>query len=182
MNYPKRYGLVAPVLLAVGLFVCGCSTLQQLAQIATLTKCEFRLASVEGTSLAGVPIQGITQPSDIGLMDMAKLQSAFFGGALPLQFTLDIEVRNPNSSTAAMNKMAWILYLNDDELTSGLLNQRVEIPQGGVGTIPMAISLDLRQVLSGKALDSILNLALAIAGEGNKPTKVSMRMKPSRSE
>src|SRR5438046_234470 len=93
--------------------LAGCSMLKQMEQMATFTKCEFRLASVEGTVLAGIPIQGITQASDIGFVNLARLQAALAGGSLPLEFTLNIEVKNPNASAAAMNKLAWILYLDD---------------------------------------------------------------------
>jgi hypothetical protein len=168
-------------LFSIGIFtLCGCAVLQQYTQMATFAKCEFRLASVDSTQLAGIPIQGVAQISDLGFMNLAKLQGLFSGGALPLQFTVNIEAKNPNSSSAAMNKMAWILYVDDNEWTSGLLKQRVEIPaRGGVGTVPLSISVDLNQLLSGKAFDSIINLALNIAGEGTKPTRVSLKMKPS---
>jgi hypothetical protein len=146
----------------------------------TFSKCQFRLASVEGVTVADIPMQGVTKISDINVMDLLKLKGALSGGALPLHLTLNLEVKNPNSSPAGMNKFEWLLYMDDNQLTSGILEKRVEIgPNGAVGTVPLAVELDLRKVLSGKTLDSMLNLAMNIAGEGTKPTRLTVKMKPS---
>ena len=150
--------------------LCGCETLKQFAQAATFAQCQFRLASVEGTTLAGIQIQGKTQASDIDYLALARFQGALSEGAQPLEFTVNVEVKNPNASDAAMNKLAWILYLDDNEMTLGVLRQRVRVPaNGGTGTVPLAVSLDLLKVLSGKTLDSILNVTLNVAGEGSLP-------------
>src|SRR5260221_2884638 len=116
MNYSRKREASFFVLLSMFLSnLCGCSILKQYGQMATFSKCEFRLESVEGTTLGGIPIQGVTQVSDLGFVNLAKLQTLLSGGTLPLEFTLNIEVKNPNSSVAAMNKLAWILYLDDNE-------------------------------------------------------------------
>jgi hypothetical protein len=78
-----------------------------------------------------------------------------------------------------MTRFAWVLFMDGNELTRGQLDQGFEIPAGGTAPIPLAVTLDLRQVLNGKALNSMLNLALNLAGEGTKPTRVSLKMKPS---
>jgi len=176
----KRRGFFL-ALFSIGLLtLCGCAVLEQYLQMATLSKCQFRLASVEGTTLAGIPLQGKTKSSDLGLLQLTQLQTAFLTGSLPLAFTLNIEVKNPNSSAAGINKFAWILSMDDMDLTSGLLERQVTIQaNGGTGTIPLNISLDTKKVLSGKSWDSILNLAMNIAGEGNKPSKLSLKLKPS---
>jgi len=41
------------------------------------------------------------------------------------------------------------------------------------------VSLDLAKLLSGETLDPMINLALNVAGEGTKPTKVTLKIKPS---
>lgn len=170
------FGLALPLLL----FLSGCSTLQQLAQMATLTKCQFRLASVQDTSLAGIPLSPGMSPSDIPAMDLFKLQQALSSGSLPLQFTVNVEAKNPNSSQAGMSRMQWILFIDGNRMTQGALEKEVDIaPNGGTGAFPLVVSLDLAQVLSGKTLDSMANLGLNIAGEGAKPTHVTLQVKPS---
>jgi hypothetical protein len=167
-------------LLVLGAFVfTGCAeVMDQLNKMANFTKCQFRLVSVDKTTLAGVPIQG-AQRSDISVLNMAKLTAAFASGKLPLNFTLNLEAKNPNDSAAGMNKMAWIAYLDDSELTNGMLEKAVDIPANGVGDIPLVVGLDLKDLMTGKTLNSMINLALNVAGEGTNPSKLTMKVKPS---
>ena len=157
----------------------GCSTLKQLAEMATLSRCQFRMVSVENVAVAGINLEGKTGLSDINPFTLLKLQAAFTSGTLPLEFTLNLEGKDPNDSPAGMTRFAWILFMDGNELTRGQLEKGFEIPAGGTAPIPLAVSLDLRQALTGKTLDSMLNLALNLAGEGTKPTRVSLKMKPS---
>jgi hypothetical protein len=171
-----RVGILA---LLGGFLFSGCAeVMDQLNKMANLTKCEFRLASVQDVSLAGVRLQG-AKASDISVMNMAKLTAAFASGRLPLDFTLNLQAKNPNDSPAGMNRMAWIALLDGNELTHGSLEKAVDIPAGGTGDIPLAVGLDLKDMMTGKTLNSMLNLALNVAGEGSNPTKVTMKVKPS---
>lgn len=167
-------------LLVLSLGLAGCAdVLKQLNQMAALTKCQFRLASVQNTSLAGVPIQSASK-GELNPLTLLKVQQAFSTGTLPLQFTLNIEAKNPNASSAGMSRLEWIALVDGSQLTSGVLEQTVTIPpNGGVGTLPLVVHLDLKKALSGKSLDSLLNLALNIAGEGQQPTHVTLKLKPS---
>ena len=116
------------VLLSLSLLTLGgCAALKQFAEMGTFSKCQFRLVSVANVSLADISLQGVNRMSDIGFMDLAKLQSVFSGGSLPLKLTLNIEVKNPNASAAAMSKFQWLLYMDGNQLTSGMMERRVEI-------------------------------------------------------
>lgn len=161
-------------------FFTGCAEIKaQLEKMASFSKCEFRMDSVEKTAVAGIQVQGLESVSDIPLLELAKLRSVLATGKLPLTFILNLEAKNPNTADAGMNKFEWILLMDGNEMTTGLMEKAVEIPAKRVGTIPLVVSFDLRKVLSGKTLDSMLNLALNIAGEGTKPTRLSLKLKPS---
>ena len=169
------------VALAIGLaaLFTGCALLEQFRQLSAFTRCEFRLVSVENQTLAGIRIAGKRSPRDFGLRDAARFGTAVAGGALPLAFTLNVEVRNPNAGAAAMNRMAWILLIDDIEMTRGEVEARVEVPPNGTAPLPLAMEVDLRQVMTGQSLDAMVNLAFNVAGEGTRPTRVSLRVRPS---
>jgi len=148
--------------------------------MATFTRCEFRLSSVSQLRLAGVQVQNVTSLSDLSLQDAAKLTAAFASGKLPLEFTLNVEARNPNAATAGMNRMDWILLIDGIEMSRGVLDQQVTIPaNNGIASIPMKLNIDLMQVLSGKGREAILNFGLNLAGVGNKPSRFTMQLKPT---
>lgn len=162
------------------LFLSGCDVFKQVGQMANLSKCEFRMQSIRNLTLAGVNVQNIHKFSDLTLMDGAKLTAAVANNSFPLEFTLNLEARNPNTAAAGMTRMEWILFIDDIEMTRGTLSQAVTIPaNSGIAVIPMQLRFDLKQVLSGKSADAILNFGLNLAGAGNSPTRFKMQIQPT---
>lgn len=158
----------------------SCDVIQQAAKMATLAKCEFRLQSVSLLTLAGINVQNIHKLGDLSLLDAGKLSVALASGQLPLEFTLNVEAKNPNSAAAGLTKMDWILYIDGIEMTHGIVDQQVNIPaNNGVSVIPMKMKVDLKQALSGKSADAILNFGMNLAGVGNTPTRFTMKLQPT---
>ena len=158
----------------------SCEILEQASQVANLTKCEFRLKSVDQLRLAGVDIQQVDQFSDLTFMDAARITAAATGGNLPLNFTLNVEAKNPNSAIAGLNRLDWILLIDDIEMVSGVNEQNIQIAaNGGTSTIPLTIGINLKEALKGKSADAIANFGLNLAGAGNKPTRITLKAKPS---
>ena len=166
---------------AFAVAACGIFSCQQLKQMANFTQCEFRMSSVENTSLAGVNVQQIQSFSDLNLLDAGRLTAAYATGSMPLTLTANVEARNPNNSVAAMNSLDWILLIEDRELVTGTLNDRVSIaPDGGTTTLPIRISTDLRKALAGKSARETAELGLGLVNNGNKPSKkMSLKIRPS---
>lgn len=158
----------------------GCDILEQAGQVASLAKCEFRLKSVDQLRLAGVNIQQVNQISDLTFMDAAKITAAATGSNLPLNFTLNVETKNPNSAIAGLNRLDWILLIDNIEMVSGTNEQNIQIPaNGGTSTIPLTIGINLKEALQGKSADAIANFGMNLAGAGNKPTRITLKAKPS---
>jgi hypothetical protein len=162
------------------LIVSGCGLTRQANEMTQLSKCDFKIQSVENLMLAGVNIQQIKSYSDLKFSDMLKVTSAVTGGALPLDFILHIQGRNPNTNQAAMNRLEWIAFIDDNEMANGALNERFEIPgNGGISDIPLSIHIDLLKALSGKSTDALMNFAFNLSGIGGKPTRIKVKAKPT---
>jgi hypothetical protein len=158
----------------------ACDVFQQAQKMAYLSKCDFRMQSVNQLVLAGINVQNIHKLSDLSLLDAAKLTNALATNQFPLDFTLNIEARNPNTADAGLTKMDWILFIDNIEMTRGALNQQVTIPaNNATAIIPMKMHIDLKQALSGKSADAILNFGLNLAGAGNKPTRFTLKLQPT---
>ena len=78
-----------------------------------LTKCDFRLESVQHLNLAGVNVQNVKKVSDLNMLDAANLAAAISSQKFPLDFTLNIEAKNPNTAAAGMSQIDWILLIDD---------------------------------------------------------------------
>jgi len=176
----KKIKIISAVIMSV-MLMTGCDILDQARQVAMLSKCEFKLSSVDQLKLAGVNIQQIKKLTDLNLMDAAKITTAAtMGGSLPLNFTLNVETKNPNASAAGLTRLDWILLIDDIEMVNGTNTQRVTIPaNGGTAIIPLTIGVDLKQVLKGKSADAMANFGLNLAGAGNKPTRITLKAKPT---
>ena len=64
-------------------------------------------------------------------------------------------------------------------MTSGILDKPVTIPALSSSIIPVEIGLDLKQVLSGKSANAMLNFCMNLAGVGNTPTRFKIKLKPT---
>jgi hypothetical protein len=158
----------------------GCDVAQQAQQAANLVNCDFRVLSVENINLAGINIQNKSSIKNLNLSDAAKIMTAIGGSALPLSLTLNFEAKNPNSSPAGLNKLLWILFIDDIQMTSGSVDKAFTIPpNSGTAIIPIQVGIDLKQVLKGKSLDAIVNFGFNLAGMGNKPTRIKAKLKPT---
>lgn len=148
--------------------------------MAMLAKCQFRLGTLTNTRLAGVNIQNVDSYKQLGVMDVAKVTAAYATGSLPLTFTLNVDIKNPNTKPAGMTKMDWILLIDDVERLSGITEQRVNIPaNGGTATLPMNLSIDLLKIIESRNIESLANFGMNLAGVGNKPTRVALKVKPT---
>ena len=158
----------------------SCDVLQQVSQMSNLTKCDFRLESVQQLTLAGINVQNVKKMSDLNMMDAGRLAAAVASQQFPLDFTLNVEARNPNASVAGMTKIDWILLIDDIEMTRGILDKQVTIPaNNGSAVIPMQMHIDLKKALSGKSADAIINFGMNLSGNGNKPTRFTLQMQPT---
>lgn len=166
-------------IMAMTFVLSSCSVLQQTSEIKNFAKCDFRLESISNLRMAGVNIQNKTSMSDLSFVDIAKITAAVASNSLPVHFDLDVLARNPNSAMAAMNKLDWILLIDDIEMTRGVLMERIEIQPNSFTAFPVAMNFDLMKALSGKSGDALLNFIFNLTGSGGKPTRVKLKAKPT---
>ncbi len=86
------------------IFVSACDVLNQVSQMSNLAKCDFKLQSVQKLNLAGINVQNVKKISDLNMFDAAKLASAVANQQFPLDFTLNIEAKNPNPNPAGRSE------------------------------------------------------------------------------
>ena len=151
-----------------------------LKEISTLGKCEFRVTTLEDPQLAGIDVSQVRSFTDLNLVDMGIISSSILQGDLPLSFTLNVEVRNPNPAMAALNRLEYLAFIDEVEVARGELDRRIEIPaSGGVSTIPLRLNTDLIDILKKDSRQALVNFGLNLADAGKRPTRVSIKVKPT---
>ncbi len=173
----SRLSIFIPMILLAAISENSCNFLKE---ISTLGKCEFRVTTLEDPEIAGVDISQIRSFTDLNFVDMGIISSSFLRGDLPLSFTLNVEVRNPNPAMAALNGLEYLAFIDDVEVARGQLDRRIEIPaNGGITTIPLRLNTDLIEILKKDSRQALVNFGLNLADAGNRPTRVSIKIKPS---
>jgi hypothetical protein len=157
----------------------GCGVARQIQEAKNFAKCEFKIKSVEGTKLGDVKIHNVKSLKDLSMKKAAEVAMVLGSNSIPLSFTLNLQVKNPNAETAAMNKLEWILFIDEYEMVTGVLERKIEIAPGQISDLPIQITTDLREALKGKARDAMVRLAFNVAGHGNDPTHILLKVKPS---
>jgi len=182
-TYMNRFQISTVVIvLALPLlfFTDGCGVSRQVNQVKNLSNCDFQIHSVENLNLAGISIQNVNSVSDLGLADFGRIMAAMILPVFPLSMTLNIVGRNPNTKPAGLNKLDWILFIDDIQMTSGSLDQAFVIPPNqGTAVIPVQITVDLKKVLNGRSADALVNFGLNLKGKGGTPTRFMIKLKPT---
>jgi hypothetical protein len=168
--------LLAAVL---AMILIGCGVAKQIQEAKNFAKCEFRIRSIEGTRLGDVKIHNVKSLKDLSMKKAAEIAMVLGSNSIPLSFTLNLQAKNPNPENAAMNKLEWILFIDEYEMVAGVLDQKVEVVQNQIAEIPIQISTDLKEALKGKSRDAMVNLAFNVAGQGDNPTHILLKVKPS---
>jgi len=158
----------------------GCKVTEQARMASNLVNCDFQIRSVENVNLGGVNFQYIHSISDLGISDMARLLAIFASPSFPLSLQINLVGRNPNASPAGLNRLEWILFIDDVQMTTGILDKPFVIPaNNGTAVIPVAIGMDLKQALNGESAQALINFAMNLAGIGNKASRIKIKIKPT---
>ncbi len=166
-------------LLVLVFVLSSCDVLNQLSQIQSFSKCEFRLKSVDNIKLAGVKLDNKNTWKDLGFMNIASITSALTRSDFPLEMNINVQVKNPNARQASLNNVDWILILDGVEMTRGTLNKRISVPaNGGVGSMPVGIRINLKEVLKNSSGDALIRFGKNLLGMDANPSKITMKVKP----
>ena len=182
---PPLLGLLSFVVLTA---FPGCATLQQIQDtLVNIKRLQFKLDSVAPGSLADINLAAVDSPSDLNIVDGLKLVNAFKQKSLPLSMTLNVAAKNPNDGTggspqksALLKALAWTLKIEGKETISGDIPNPIEVPGTGQATIiPLQMSLDLYKFFSDQGYESLLKLALAVAGQKGSTARITLTAVPT---
>ncbi|MCX8159919.1 MAG: hypothetical protein N3G18_03180 [Candidatus Saccharicenans sp.] len=183
----RRIGLIGITFLFLVFFSVSCVSLTELASsLAQLQRLKFKLGSVEGFSLAGIPLSHKASLNDFTVQDGLKLAQLFGSKKLPVEFILNVVAINPNDGSsgkvktaATLSGLAARLLVDGQPTIYADLERPVEIPATGQETvIPLRLTLDLYEFFASQGLDRLLQLALAIGGKNGSSSRLALDIQP----
>ncbi len=160
----------------------SCETLNQLinqtTEMINLKNCTFNVKNVSDIRMLDVNLSNGMTKSDLNIAQLTKLTSAILQKKLPVTFNVNVSVDNPNKIAASLTKMDYIVALNNKEIISSTLNQKLSVPANSSGTVSIPITTDLFQLFSGESAEAVVNLAFKLAGANSDPVKLGVKVKP----
>lgn len=175
------------LLVSAVLFLTSCAALQDIQKAMTnLSRCQFKLESVNQFALSGIDLSNKSTMSDFSLTDGARLAASFARNEFPASFTLNVAAINPNDGTggtpqtaATLTSFAWTLILDNTLTINGDIADPITIPGTGQKTIiPLQMNLDLARFFKERGYDAVVNLALALGGANSSPSRITLRATP----
>ena len=166
------------VLLFVALFAfSGCDLSKQAQGAYNMTQCKYDYNSISSLSLSDVDL---SKSSNL-LMLLPTLTKILTGSAssIPMGFTVNLDVTNPNKSAAMLNGLQYILKIDDVQFAAGAMDKSLNIASGGTQVMPLSFSIDLATLLSGDSKNAAQNIVKNFIGIGNEKSKVSLSIKPT---
>ncbi len=167
------------ILFSLFFILISCDVVNNVAGTLALTQCKYSYSSIGNLTLGGINLQNANGISSLNPVTAAGLLAAFGKSTLPLQFTLNLNVKNPNTQTALLNGLQYILEIDNVEMTTGSLDSKLQVAGGQTGLLPLQIGFDLKKALSGQSGDAVKNMAYNFVGLGDRPSNVTIRLKPT---
>ena len=160
----------------------SCDIFNQLASdvasVANLRNCEFNLKNVNNVSVAGVNVKNLTQ-GQLSATDVVKLVAAYQTKKVPLAMNVNVDVKNPTTTQAAMTALDWILAIDGKDMANGINSQRYTIRPSATTTVPLGVNTDLGDLFSKEGVEKLKNFASSFTKDGTS-SKVGLRVKPSK--
>ena len=158
----------------------SCSINKQAQQIKALEKCEYRLIDANNITLAGTDVKKLIAGKSFNLINAPALALAFLRQDIPLRADLNLEIKNPSNSLAAINNFEYIILINKQEVVNGTVDQRVSIPAGQTSVVPLLLNTNIYKFLSnGKILDDVTQFLTSASNGTEAKGLVTIKIKPS---
>jgi hypothetical protein len=166
------------VALALGtISIVGCSSTKE---IIALRQVEFRFDGITDPRVAGVGLSRFHSYSDLTPLDLGRVGIAIARGDVPLDLTVHIEGRNPESNdvTARLVALGWTYLVDDREVISGHLDEAYTFPPGTPRDVPLLVTFNLMDAFGDQRRD-LIEIALALSGQRSSTHRVALRLDPS---
>jgi LEA14-like dessication related protein len=164
------------IICLLSVILTGCGTGNGLTSAYNVTKCEYKYNSISNLNLSGMNLSKGVSP-----LQVPKVIAALSGASssVPLDFTLNLNVKNPNATVAALNGLEYIINIDDIQFTTGKVNQAMTIAAGETQNLPLNIGVDIATLMKGQSKTAVQNIVKNFVGVGSEKSNVTVQIKPT---
>lgn len=169
--------IITAVLFSVLLTLSGCTTLQSgLSNAYNLANCDYKYNSISNLTIADMNVS-----NGLSALMIPKVLSILNGNtsSIPLNFTLNMDVKNPNAGTAAFQALHYIISIDDIQFTTGNFQQAFSVGAGETKQLPITLGVDIAELMKSNSKSAIENIVKNFLGLSDTSSKVTVQLKPS---
>ena len=155
----------------------GCTALQTgLSNAYNLANCDYKYNSVSNITVSDINVSNGLSPL---MIPKVLLLLSGNTSSIPMNFTLNLDVNNPNQGTAAFQALSYIISIDDIQFTTGNFSQPFSVGAGETKKLPMTIGFDIAELMRKNTGSAVENIAKNIIGLSDNTSKVTVQLKPS---
>ena len=165
--------IIFGILLIVIPALSGCSGLKE---TYNLKNCEYEYHSITNLTISGIDMSKGLSPLMIPL-----ILNILSGNAttIPMHFTMNVDVKNPNAGAASFESMQYIIYIDEVRITDGTVTDPFRVEAGQSKILPVDIDVDIIELNKLHSRSATENALLNFLGLSDTPSKVNLQLKPS---
>lgn len=160
-------------LIAIVLHSC-----KSIGETKRFSKCQFKVNRVVQFKAADINMLNKRKIGDLKFNEGVRLGKFVAGGKLPLVITVNVDVKNPNKQTAALEGFDYILALDGKDVLAGVYDTRTEIPALTAKSVNPTFSFDLLKVVRKTDYKTIMNIVFGLLNEKHEPVNITLMVKP----
>jgi len=161
------------IVLSGMLMLSGCAALKNAYNLAN---CDYKYRSIANLAISEINVSNGLTP-----LMIPKVLAILSGNAssVPLNFTLNLDVKNPNSGAAAFQSLNYIISIDDIQFTSGNYRQAFHVGAGETKMLPMDIGVDVMELMRKNSRTAVENIVKNFLGLSQSASKVTVHLKPT---
>ena len=151
------------------MWLCAAVTVVVLATACGVTKDLENAYNLKDCKYTYRSISNIRVNNEVlGLVSGAKLLAQLSSGksisSMPLQFTLNLNVENPNATAAAFQAMEYKVAIDSIDFTEGKLMEPFSVNAGEKKTLSVGIGTDIGRLFSGSSRGAMIRIVQNLIG------------------
>ena len=144
-----------------------------------LKDCSYNIVGISQLSAGSVEIDGKTSFKDFNANDVAGLSKLLMTKQLPISFTAQIAINNPNNQTAALQSLDWILLIKNQEVARGFLPNTIQINPYEKTIVEIPVNTDLSKLLSTFSMQELSAMLFNFSSKQAFKDDVKLKIKPA---
>lgn len=165
------FRIVVSCMMIVSLMSC-----RGVREAVAMKDCDYNFSRVGEVSFLGI---GKETFAESGGMTKALKALASNSVDMPLNFTVFLNVSNPNGRRAAVEHLDYVISINDVEFAHGATETSFSVDAGQTAEMKLPLTVNVRSLLDGDHARAVRKILFSMIGLDASQTSVKVQIKPT---